>query len=397
MLAILLMGISSGLPLALTGGTLQAWMKSEGVDLKTIGLFAAVGLPYTLKFLWAPLMDRYVVFKQRRRGWMFLTQILLTLSTVGLALTDAKVSLPMIAAWSLLIAFFSASQDIVVDAWRRESLTDEELGLGSAVHVNGYLFAFRMLSGAFALILSDHISWSQVYLVMAAINGVGLISTALVDEPKVSSPPPRNFREMIVDPFLDFFKHQDAWLILLFIVLYKLGDNMASQMTIPFFLDLGFTRTEVGAITKVVGWASIAAGSLVGGLLILRLKIYPSLFLFGIFQAVATLSFSLLALIGKNLSVLTFAIGIDNFAVGMGTSAFVAYMATLTNKKFTATQYALLTSFMGVPRTILVTPTGWMAEKMGWLGFFNFCALIAIPGLILIYWLRRSGERNALT
>lgn len=385
-----MMGISSGLPLALTGGTLQAWMKTEGVDLKTIGLFAAVGLPYTLKFLWAPFLDRYPLFGWgRRRGWMLLSQVLLISATVALSLSRPQDQLALVALVALLVSFFSATQDIALDAWRREALTEDELGWGSSVHVSGYLFSFRMISGALALVMSDHLPWSTVYQIMAAVLGVGIIATLMCREPEVEAQPPRTLREAVIDPFLDYFSKPGAWLILVFILLYKVGDNMAAQMTIPFFLDLGFTKTQIGAITKVVGWISLAFGGLLGGALIIRLKIVPALLLFGILQAFSTLAFSALALAGNNEWGLTGVIAFENFTSGMGTSAFVAFMATLTNKKFTATQYALLTSFMGIPRTIVAAPTGYLAEAMGWTGFFFLCTVVALPGLLLIRPLQR--------
>ena len=397
MLIILMMGVSSGLPLALTGGTLQAWMRSEGVDLSTIGYFALVGLPYTLKFLWAPLMDRFPLSKiGRRKSWMLVTQVLLIFSILGMAFTQPRDNLQMVAILAILVSFFSASQDIVLDAWRREILPNEELGLGSSVHVAGYLFAFRMLSGALALILSEFLPWSSVYSLMAAVIGLGVLATLLCEEPQIEASLPKTFRESVLEPFVDYFSKPGAILILLFIVLYKLGDNMASQMSIPFYLDLGFSRAEVGAISKIVGWVSLTVGGLVGGTLILRLKIRRSLILFGIFQGFSNFGFAILAEIGKNLTALSAVIAVENFAIGMGTTAFVAYLASLTNKKFTATQYALLTSFMGVPRTLLVAPTGQMAMAMGWFGFFSFCTLISIPGILLIFWLHKHDSMTEI-
>ncbi|PIS11784.1 MAG: AmpG family muropeptide MFS transporter, partial [Bdellovibrio sp. CG10_big_fil_rev_8_21_14_0_10_47_8] len=388
MLVILMMGISSGLPLALTGGTLQAWMKSDGIDLTTIGLFAAVGLPSALKFLWAPLMDRFTLFRMgRRRSWMLVTQILLIFSILGMGSIHPKEQLWTMAFFALLVSFFSASQDIVLDAWRREALPNEQLGFGSSVHVTGYLFAFRLISGALALILSEHMSWSAVYTIMAAVAGLGVIATFLAHEPKLEVLAPRTFRESVFDPFVDYFAKPGAILILVFILLYKVGDNMASQMSIPFYLDLGFSRTEVGAISKIVGWVSLATGGLVGGALMLRIRLLSALTLFGILQAISTFGLAILAQVGYDLPTLTGVIAFENFTSGMGTAAFVAFMATITSKKFTATQYALLTSFMAVPRTLLVTPTGKMAEVMGWFGFFTFCTLIAIPGLIMIFFM----------
>jgi PAT family beta-lactamase induction signal transducer AmpG len=393
MLIILMMGFASGLPLALIGGTLQAWMKSAGVSLGTISLFAIVGLPYTLKFLWAPFMDRFSLFKSkkigRRKSWMFVTQAFLAASILFLGWSDPKDHLTMLAVISILVAFFSASQDIVIDAWRRESLSDEELGFGSSVHVASYLFSFRMVSGALALILADHMSWSDVYTLMAVLIGVGLLATFLCDEPDIHASLPRTLRESVLDPFIDYFSRPGAIMILVFILLYKLGDNMATQMTIPFYLDLGFTKTEIGTISKIVGWISLAIGGLVGGALMLRLKILPALFIFGALQAAATFGFAALALIGKSIPMLTFVIASENFAAGMSMTAFVAFMAILTNKKFTATQYALLTSFMGIPRVIFVAPTGYIAQALGWFWFFAICTVIAVFGFLMVLTMRK--------
>ena len=390
MFVIMLLGISSGLPLALTAGTLQAWMKSVNVDLGIIGLTAYLGLPYTLKFLWAPIMDRYTILPLgRRKGWLLVTQVLMILAILCLGASNPAENLWTVSFWALLVAFFSASQDIVIDAFRRETLTDEELGFGSSVYVTSYLFAFRMISGGLALILSDHFSWSVVYTIMAAAAGIGIIGTLIAQEPVIGTSAPRTLREAVVDPFKDFFTKHGAWGILLFILLYKVGDNMASQMTIPFYLDIGFTKTEVGAITKAIGWIAVAAGGLVGGAMMAKMKIVPSLLVFGILQAVSTFGFALLNQVGHDNTALAIVIGFENFTSGMGTAAFVAFMATLTNKRFSATQYALLTSLMAVPSKIISGPTGYMAQSMGWFGFFAFCAVIALPGLLMVPWLKK--------
>jgi PAT family beta-lactamase induction signal transducer AmpG len=390
-LIIIMMGLSSGLPLALVGGTLQAWMKSDSVNLATIGFFAMATIPYTLKFFWAPAMDRFQLTRfGRRRSWMLLTQVLLILSVLALSFAHPKENLAFVAAMAVAICFFSASQDIVIDAWRRESLSDDELGWGSSVHVTGYLFAFRLLGAALALFLSDLIPWSQVYQIMAAILLLGILATFLCEEPQVQSTLPKTIREAVLDPFRDYFKRPGAWLILAFILLYKIGDNMAFQMTTPFFLDLGFTRTEVGVVSKIVGWIALSVGGLAGGALILRLHIRRALFLFGVLQAVSILSFSALALAGKSTMGLAAVLAFENFAVGMSTSAFVAFLASLTNKRFTATQYALLSSFMGLPRSIAAAPTGLMADHLGWPMFYVVCAVLALPGLLMIGYMRRK-------
>ncbi|MEE9358736.1 AmpG family muropeptide MFS transporter [Candidatus Vondammii sp. HM_W22] len=379
-----LMGFACGLPLLLTGSLLQAWMAKEGVDLATIGLFALVGLPYTVKFVWAPLMDRYTPpLLGRRRGWLILVQLALVVALVGLASSrpgDAPLSMALAA---LLVAFFSASQDIVVDAYRREALADDEQGLGASLYVNGYRVGMLLASGG-GLIMADLISFSQVYLVMSGIMLAAIATTLLAPEPNAPEGKPKTLREAVIEPFVEYFSRRNALLILLFVLLYKIGDTMASHMTIPFYLDLGFTNTEIGAVVKLFGFWATIAGGLLGGVLILRLGIYRALWGFGILQGVSTAGFAVLALMGASLPGLAAVVAFENLSGGLGTAAFIAFMASLTNKKFTATQYALLTSLMGVPRVIAATPTGYMAEWMGWAGFFIFCALIAVPGLLLL-------------
>lgn len=396
MLIILAMGFASGLPLALTGGTLQAWMKSEGADLGTIGLFAFVGLPYTLKFLWSPLIDRYVPLGiGRRRSWMLITQLFLIASVVGLGFSNPKQSLVGISVLALLVSFFSASQDIVLDAWRREKLDDRSLGFGTSVFVSSYLFSFRMISGSLALILADNIPWSQVYLIMAACLIVGLLATFFCEEPQIQMTPPRSLQEAVVEPFKDFFSKPDALLILIFILAYKIGDNMALQMTTPYYLELGFTKTDLGVINKFTGWIALVVGQLFGGIMMKKIGIIKSLLWFGILQGAAVYGFSLLTYTGKDLAALAGVIGFENFAIGMGTTAYVAFMASITNKKFTATQYALLSSLMGLPRTLLAAPTGYLAKYLGWHNFFLLCTLMAIPGILLIGKLRSLKDQNA--
>ena len=392
MLVTLLMGFACGLPLLLTGSVLQAWMKKDGVDLATIGLFALVGLPYTLKFLWAPLLDRYTVrLMGRRRGWLLIAQTGLILSIVGLALTQPAEAPWVVAGVALLITFFSATQDIVVDAYRREALADEELGLGASLYVNGYRVGMLLASGG-GLILADFIPFQLVYLVMAAVLLVGVATTLAAPEPEAPEGKPRHLKEAVIDPFVEYFRRQDAVLILLFVLLYKVGDTMASHMSVPFYLDIGFSNSEIGTVVKLFGfWATILGGFL-GGVLILRLGIYRSLWSFGLLQGVSTAGFALLALVGHSIPALAAVIAFENLSGGMGTAAYVAFMASLTNKRFTATQYALLSSFMGIPRVIVASPTGFMAEAMGWVGFFALSALIAIPGLLLLWWLHQRGS-----
>jgi len=384
MLVALLMGFSSGLPLLLTGSVLQAWMTDEGVDLGTIGLFALVGLPYTLKFLWAPLTDRYCFpFFGRRRGWLITIQLALALSIAGLGWMQPAQTPFTVAVVAWLLAFFSASQDIVIDAYRRESLADNELGLGSALYVNGYRIGMLLASGG-GLIMADLIGFSMVYQFMAVIMLVGILTTLFAPEPEIAAGTPATLQDAVVQPFVDYFRRHHALLILLFILLYKVGDTMASHMTIPFYLDIGFSKTEIGAVVKLFGFWATIIGSIIGGVVILRTGIYRALWGFGILQALSTAGFAVLAQVGYSLPWLAGVIAFENLSAGMGTAAFVAFMASLTNKQFTATQYALLSSLMGIPRVIVAAPTGYFADWMGWTVFFTLCTLIAIPGLILL-------------
>jgi len=386
MLVAFLMGFSCGVPLLLTLSVLQAWMKEEGVDLSVIGLFSLVGLPYTLKFLWSPILDRFSLpLFGRRRGWLLLFQILLMLAIAGLGLSHPAQNPWLVAGAAFLVTFFSASQDIVVDAYRREDLSDNELGLGSSLYVNGYRVGM-LLAGSGGLILADHFSFRDVYLFMAASMLIGIITTLLCREPEVAEGTPKTFKEAVIQPFVEYLSRDSALLILLFILFYKIGDQMATTMTTPFYLDIGFTKTQIGAVAKLFGFWATIGGGLLGGIMLLRLGIFRSLWIFGILQAVSTAGFSLLAMLGASLPLLAGVICFENLTGGMGTAAYVAYMASITNKKFTATQYALLSSLMGIPRVLASAPTGYMAKLMGWPLFFACCALVAVPGLILLRW-----------
>lgn len=384
MLVALLMGFSSGLPLLLTGSVLQAWMTDEGVDLGTIGLFALVGLPYTLKFVWAPLTDRFSVpLLGRRRGWLLGVQLLLMAAIAALGWTQPAENPLVVALVAWLVTFFSASQDIVIDAYRREALADTELGLGASLYVNGYRIGMLLASGG-GLILADLMPFSAVYQLMAMGMLVGIVTTLLAPEPEIQAGLPRSLRGAVVEPFVDYFRRRHALLILLFILLYKLGDTMASHMSTPFYLDIGFSKTEIGAVVKLFGFWATVTGGMLGGIVILRTGIYRALWGFGILQALSTAGFALLALSGYSLPLLAGVIAFENLTAGMGTAAFVAFMAALTNRKFTATQYALLSSLMGIPRVIVAAPTGYFADWLGWAAFFLSCTLIAVPGLLLL-------------
>ncbi len=396
MLVAFLMGFSCGLPLLLTITVLQAWMKEEGVDLGVIGLFSLVGLPYTVKFLWAPLLDRYTLpFLGRRRGWLLLAQVGLALAIVALGLCQPARHPWLLALAAFMVTFFSASQDIVVDAYRREDLKDRELGLGSSLYVNGYRLGMLLASGG-GLMLADHISFSQVYFIMAGCMSLGIVTTLLCREPPAEMGVPQSLRESVVGPFVEYFSRGGVkWGLglLIFILLYKIGDSMAAAMTIPFYLDLGFTKTQIGAVAKIFGFWATIGGGLLGGILMLRLGINRSLWVFGFLQAVSTAGFALLAHIGPSLAWLTGVIAFENLTGGMGTSAYVAFMAALTNKRFTATQYALLSSLMGIPRVMASAPTGFLAEALGWSGFFTFCTLAAAPGMLMLVVYAPWGRR----
>jgi PAT family beta-lactamase induction signal transducer AmpG len=384
-----LMGFSCGLPLLLTISVLQAWMKEEGVDLSVIGLMSLVGIPYTVKFLWAPLLDRMALpFLGRRRGWLFIAQLCLMAAIAGLGLSNPKAHPLLLAGAAFLVTFFSASQDIVVDAYRRETLSDAELGLGSSLYVNGYRVGMLLASGG-GLILADHLPFSMVYLIMAACMIPGMVTTYCAKEPDQPFGVPGTLSEAVFAPLREYFTRNGAWWILAFILFYKIGDSMASAMTTPFYLDIGFSKTEIGTVVKLFGFWATIAGSLTGGIWMIRIGIGRSLWIFGVLQAVSTAGFMLLTYTGPSVAILSAVIAFENFTGGMGTSAFAAFMASMTHKRFTATQYALLSSLMGVPRVLASAPTGFLAKAMGWNWFFAVCVLAAIPGLLIL--LRFSG------
>jgi PAT family beta-lactamase induction signal transducer AmpG len=382
---ILLLGFSSGLPLALTGGTLQAWMTVDGVDLSTIGIFSLVGIPYTFKFLWSPIVDRFVMpFLGRRRGWIFITQIGLIIGISLMALSSPKNSTYLVGILALIVAFFSASQDIVIDAYRTDILNEKERGPGVAVHVMGYRIAM-LISGALALIISESIGWRNTYFLMALIMLIGVLSTIIGPEPQnISSP--RTFQEAVFGPLKNFFSRKGSIAFLILIILYKLGDAYAGTMTTPFLIrGIGFSTAEVGALNKGFGFVSVIVGALIGGFLISRLGLFRSLFLFGVLQAVSNLSFMLLSLIGKNYGLLIFTIAFENVSGGMGTTAFVSLLMTICNQKYSATQYALLSSLASLGRIFIAPTSGYLVESVDWVLFFFITFVVALPGLLLLY------------
>jgi PAT family beta-lactamase induction signal transducer AmpG len=384
MIVALIMGYASGLPLELTGFVLKTWMRERGVNLAVIGLFALVGLPYTLKFIQAPILDRFSIPKMgRRRGWMLIFQLALMLSIFSLGTGDPEQAPWMVAACAFLVTLFSASQDIVIDAYRREDLADEELGLGSSLYICGYRVGMLLAAGG-GLILADHLSFSAVYALLSVCLLPGVVTTLLTPEPSTPFGKPETIKEAVVKPFIEYFQRPNSLYILAFILLYKIGDTMAGAMTAPFYVDIGFSKTEVGTLVKLVGFWAIIGGSFVGGILMLKLGINRSLWYFGILQAVSTFGFAVLSKTGADLRLLAFVIGFENLSAGMGTAAYAAFMASITNKRFTATQYALLSSLMGVPRVIASSATGVIADYFGWTKFFIFCTVIAAPGMLLL-------------
>ncbi|MBF0559623.1 MAG: MFS transporter [Nitrospirae bacterium] len=395
---VMLLGFSSGLPLALTGGTLQAWMAVSGVDLRTIGVFALAGLPYTLKFIWSPLMDRFIPSSLgglgRRRGWIFIAQICLIAGIAAMGFGSPGRYPLVMGALALFVAFASASQDIVVDAYRTDVLHEKERGIGAAVSVMGYRVAM-IVSGAVALILSDRIGWRNTYLLMAAIMAAGLAATAMGPEPDESIAPPRSIKEAIWGPLGDFFSRRSAVRFLLVIVLYKLGDAYAGTLTTAFLIrGLGFTPTDVGTINKGLGLVSLIIGALFGGTLMVRLGLYGALMLFGILQAVSILSFMVLAWTGKSYLMMIFAVAFENLCGGMGTAAFVSLLMALCNQRYSATQYALLSSLAALGRIFIAPSSGYLVELVGWPQFFLMAAISAIPGLLLLWLLQ--GDIMAL-
>jgi PAT family beta-lactamase induction signal transducer AmpG len=383
-----LMGFAGGLPLMLTLTVLQAWLSAEGVSLGTIGLLGLIGFPYSIKFLWAPIVDRYKPLAiGRRRGWLLLVQVALVASIVLLGLQNPGGNIWGVVVAGYLVTFFSATQDIVIDAYRRESLADGEQGVAASFYVYGYRLGM-LLASAGGLILADIIGFQAVYFVMAAVMGACVIVTLLAPEPDASGSRPRTLSESFIGPFVEFFTRRDdvmkALLVLVFIVIYKVGDNLANHMSIPFYLQLGFSNTEIGAIVKTVGTGALLFGVFVGGAFTLKIGLYRSMFIIGVLQAASTACFVLLALAGYDRVWLATVIAFENLTVGMGSAALLAFMAALTNRQFTATQFALLSTLATLPRSLLSAPSGFMAEGLGWPQFYVVCTLLAIPGLLLL-------------
>ena len=388
MLICIMTGFSSGLPLYLLLNLLPAWLRTEGIDLKAIALFSLVQFPYTWKFLWSPLLDRYALpWLGRRRGWMFAMHVALIASIAALGFLAPQTEIWTIAYLAAVVAFFSASLDIAMDAYRREILPDAELGLGNSFYVNAYRIS-SLVPGSLALILADRMPWSTVFMVTALFLLPGLVMTLVVREPAATSAAPKSLADAVVLPFREFVLRsgwRHALLILLFIFLYKLGDSMATALATPFYLEMGYTKTDIGIVAKNAGlWASVAGGML-GGLWMVKIGINRGLWVFGVAQMLPILGFAWLATIGSpNLWALGVVIAFEAAGVGLGTVAYVAFIARTTDPRFTATQFALFTSLSAVPRTLINATTGWIVAQMGWFNFFLLCTLLALPGMALL-------------
>ncbi|MEZ4752819.1 MAG: AmpG family muropeptide MFS transporter [Bdellovibrionota bacterium] len=387
MAAALLMGFASGFPLLLTTSTLKVWLTESGINLSTIGFFALLGIPYTFKFLWSPFLDHYIPpFLGRRRGWLLITQTALVVGIALIGTFSPNNSLYLIAAFAFWITFFGASQDILIDAYRRESLSDRQLGLGSSLYVYGYRFAI-LVTRTSPLLIAEYYSWTMAYFAMAGLMAINIFITLWSDEPEIADVESLSLKDSIVEPLKEFFTRNgiaSASLILIFILLYKMGDSYASILTSPFYVQIGITKSQIAGIDGTVGFASQFLGLFIGGSLIVYLGINRSLWICGFLQMISTAGFSLLAGVGADLWLFAGVVAFENISSGMGTAAFVAYMAKLTDKRFTATQYALLTSLMAVPMRVLGATSGILAESTGWGWFFIICTLAAIPGLLLL-------------
>jgi PAT family beta-lactamase induction signal transducer AmpG len=388
MLICVFTGFSSGLPLYVLIQLVPAWLRVEGVSLAEIGFFSLVMFPYTWKFVWAPVMDRYTLpFLGRRRGWMLVTQIAIAVSIAAMGFYQPEFSIGIIAYLAVAVAFFSASQDVVLDAYRRELLPDIELGLGNSIHVQAYRLA-GLVPGSLALILADHLPWQTVFIVVAAFMAIGIALTLFVDEAIADPQTPKTLVEAVVEPFREFLQRKglaSALIVIAFMVLYKLGDNMAVALQTPLYVDLGFSLTQIGSIAKFSSLSAAIIGGLVGGVLMIRLGINRALWLFGFVQIFSILGFAVLSMVGNNPWVLGVTVALEYLGVGLGTAAFTAFIARTTNPAFAATQFALFTALASVPRMFANAITGVVVERIGWTPFFVLCFVLAIPGMLLLF------------
>lgn len=387
MLICVFTGFSSGLPLYMLFQMVPYWLRTEGVGLAEIGFFALVQFPYTWKFLWAPVMDRFTLpFLGHRRGWILVTQLALLVSMGALGFFEPAQSLWTIAYLAVAVAFFSASQDIVLDAYRRELLPDVELGLGNSIHVQAYRLS-GLIPGGLGLILADRLPWHMVFVIVGLFMLVGVVMTLVIAEAIKEPSPPRSLKESVIEPFREFIGRAglgSALLVLAFLFFYKLGDNMATALQTPFFHDVGFTGTQIGTIAKFVGTTAAIVGGLIGGLIMVKVSINRALWSFGFVQIASILGFALLSVVGANPWMLAFAMAFEYLGVGLGTAALTAFMAKSTNVAFAATQFALFTALISVPRVLASATTGLIVERTGWTNFFLICTLLAVPGMLLL-------------
>ncbi len=387
MLICIFTGFSSGLPLFVLYQLVPGWLRDEGVSLAEIGLFSLIGIPYVWKFLWSPLMDRYSLgIIGRRRSWMLATQILLLGAIAAFGFINPVMNIWSVAYLAAAVAFFSASQDIVLDAYRRELLPDNELGLGNSIHVQAYRLS-GLVPGSLGFILADHISWQSVFIIISAFMLIGVLLTLVIKELDSEHSAPKTLQEAVVLPFKDFIESKglkSAGYTLLFLVLYKLGDNMATALQTPFFIDMGFSKTEIGVIAKTSSLIAMTVGIIVGGLVMVKLSINRALWLFGFVQIVSILGFASLAEIGHNNYALAIAMGFEYLGVGLGTAAFTAFIAKTTNPAFAATQIALFTALAVIPRTFANATTGVIVEQIGWTNFYFLCTALAVPGMLML-------------
>lgn len=390
-LSCVILGFSSGLPLYVLITLLTAYLRTQGVSLKEIGLFSLLMIPYNWKFIWSPFLDRYAILSLgRRRGWILLCQALLILSIAITGFFNPSTSLTTVASLALITSFFSATQDVAIDAFRREILSDEELGLGNSLFVNAYRIA-GLVPGGISLILAQYLQWNEVFLITALCLVPGMLITFLLKEPDCKTTP-RTLKDAVIEPWREFMHRRGvkhALLILAFVFFYKLGDSMATALATPFYIDLGYELVTIGVIAKNVGLWSMVAGGLLGGVLMLRIGINKALWLFGFGQMITILSFYLLAHVGQNavpsLWLFSFAVGAEALGSGMGTVAFVSFIAASTNSAYTATQFALLTSLSALPRTLCNASTGMIVNVLGWENFFLLCTALAVPGMLMLF------------
>ena len=387
MLICVFQGFASGMPLYVLIQLIPGWLRTEGVDLATIGLFTIVTLPYTWKFVWAPFLDRYrLPFLGRRRGWTLVSQVLLLLTIVQYGALNPTRDLTIVVWLVFATSLFGATQDILLDAYRRELLSDDELGTGNSIFVNAYRVS-SLVPGSLAFVLADVLPWSAVFWIVGLFMAIGIVTTLLVPETADESAAPQSLREAVVEPFHEFFQRdslKSALAVLSFLVLYKLGDNMAVALQTPFFIDMGFTLTEIGTVAKFAILGSSIVGTAIGGLLMLKLSLNKALWLFGFVQIFSILGYAALTKIGDNLYALFAAASFEYLGVGLGAVALWAFMAKQTNTRFTATQLALLTSLTAVPRTLANASTGFIIEAIGYFNFYLLCVVVAVPGLLLL-------------